>query len=301
MSTFFSPDRLRKYQWGSLRLAVIICVALYCSRNDDCDSSNPTTPAPATSEFVGTYLTSLRWLGHAYIGSIGAMVNVNIFSFNTNLVLLALAGLFISWDIYAVDASMLIYALKTFGGDYFAGKLDTTEWLLVLFFSVIICPALFYIAAGTLAGMIAAKYARILLILFVIQLICECGDNFFESWAFFRYRYSYELFNVLVIFVLPLHTFERHVTLYDMMICLFYRLSNMLIICERSGLISLFVKKLMFRIAGLKLGVRVMLVDNPVTALAVLKQSNHKGFFLERLGQHVDFCVGVLIVRPLML
>jgi hypothetical protein len=204
-AAYFNEDRLRKYLMGSFRLAVIVYVALY--HLSPLTNINITTFGSANAavrsdpeNFVSAYAQSWRWLGHVYIGSIGALVNVQLCPLPVNLCLLAVAGAFIARDvcIYA-DPAMCVYAIKTFGGDYLAGKLDTLEWKLVLFFVVVACPLLIAYVSSS-GNEYVATYGPITVYLLLIQVICECGDNYLESWKFFRYRYSYEVFNVLLFF-----------------------------------------------------------------------------------------------------
>jgi hypothetical protein len=289
-AAYFNEDRLRKYLMGSFRLAVIVYVALY--HLSPLTNINITTFGSANAavrsdpeNFVSAYAQSWRWLGHVYIGSIGALVNVQLCPLPVNLCLLAVAGAFIARDvcIYA-DPAMCVYAIKTFGGDYLAGKLDTLEWKLVLFFVVVACPLLIAYVSSS-GNEYVATYGPITVYLLLIQVICECGDNYLESWKFFRYRYSYEVFNVLLFFSGTLKPYEQHIVLYDMVICLFYRISNTVIIliaCADNGELLRLMKKYLFLFAGWWLGVNVVCVENPITAVSVMKCSVNKGFFLER-------------------
>ena len=264
--SYFSSDRLSKYSLGSVRLLILVFVAIVTFGGD----------------FPAQYASSLRWITHIYIGSIGAMVNVQIFPFGINLLLLAIAGMLIVGDVIYFSPALTIYAMKTFGGDYIAGKLDTTEWLLVLVFSFVAGPSLLYATAGTSFAIVMYNYMKVLGYMFAVQVFCECGDNYWESYSFFRYRYSYEVASIVLLFFCNFVSFEKEVVVYDMVICLFYRISNWIIILFQTGDISLYLKKFLFTIAGYKLHTRLMHIDNPVIATLVMKQSVHKGFFLER-------------------
>jgi hypothetical protein len=122
MTTSFTEDRLFKYGYGVLRLCLVLAVAL--AWNSSTATTTYTLPISLDTLYLHglAYLTSLRWLGHAYIGSIGAVVNVNIVGFETNLVMLLLAAAFIVYDVVTFDTSMVVYLMKTFGGDFIAGR-----------------------------------------------------------------------------------------------------------------------------------------------------------------------------------
>eukprot|EP00957_Ditylum_brightwellii_P134033 10219230-Ditylum_brightwellii.AAC.1 len=66
------------------------------------------------------------------MGSIGAGVNVQVLGFKGNLAMLLAAAAFCVVDA-GKDHSVIVYLMKTFSGDFLAGKLDTAEWKLVLF------------------------------------------------------------------------------------------------------------------------------------------------------------------------
>ena len=72
--------------------------------------------------------------------------------------------------------------MKTFAGDQLAGKLDTAEWKLVLFFTFGCMVPWVYFASGSMdaAASAFALYARILPILFLVQAVCEYGDAHYE-------------------------------------------------------------------------------------------------------------------------
>jgi hypothetical protein len=177
---------------------------------------------------------------------------------------------------------MLIYLVKTFGGDYFAGKLDTKEWKLVLLFVFgFLSPAVYFLNSDSYG--LVSKHARITFVLFVIQLFCEFGDNRLEHWTFFRHRYSYEVANLLVLFALPNpQPHETAVIQLDLFICLFYRISNFVIILARTDKLYTILKYLIFKVHGWLIGVTVMNVTDPRIATAVMKRSSDKGLALER-------------------
>lgn len=100
-----------------------------------------------------------------------------------------------------------VYLLKTAAGDLLAGKLDQKEWWAAIGgFLLLLPPALAALqsAGGPLAPLAAilstlsapaaaGGFARILPLLFLIQLACELGDARLERWTFFRHRYSFEV------------------------------------------------------------------------------------------------------------
>ena len=45
------------------------------------------------------------------------------------------------------------------------------------------------------------EYAHVFPFLFTVQLICELGDDKLENYAFFRYRYSFEIFSAALLFL----------------------------------------------------------------------------------------------------
>lgn len=214
-----SFDRLSKYSDGIPRLFLIFIGSfLYNESSVQCLR----------------YFTSYRWIGHCYIGAIGAIVNVNLLqSFRMNIFALMIAGVFILYDISTNDLSMLIYLLKTFCGDFIAGKLDTVEWKSVLAFAFIITiPYIIY-------KEFCLQYFRIFSVLFTLQFICEYGDNYLEHMIFFRHRYSYDVFAILLLLAnhngfITFAPYEMAIIQYDFLICLCYRISNYLAIVWNS-------------------------------------------------------------------
>ena len=123
MSGYFTTDRARKYGWGVPRLALLTLFAFEVVPRRFLAASAPDAAA-AESLALAPYLASMRWLGHAYMGSIGAGVNVQVLGFLGNLAMLLLAAAACVWDV-SHDYSILVYLVKTFSGDQLAGKLDT--------------------------------------------------------------------------------------------------------------------------------------------------------------------------------
>lgn len=263
----FTVDRFNKYGYGLVRLLLVTFLSFY------------SLSFPHVQHFV-RYLMGIRWLGHAYIGTIGAIVNVDVVSFNVNLILLIGAGIICILDLQ-YDYSILIYLAKTFGGDFLAGKLDSTEWKLVLIFVFgIFCPLSFYLQ-GFDDIEFWFRYLRVFIVLFVIQLFCEYGDNHWEHLAFFRYRYSFEVLNLVLLLCGQLEEFELDVVRYDLFICFFYRLSNFVIILSQTDYLVNFGNMLIFNVYGWYSGTRVVQITDPDLATLVLKNSNDKGKGLE--------------------
>ena len=212
----FSTDRGNKYGWGSLRLVALTALCLHCF-----DSH---------LVLVGT---KYRWLSFVLLGGIGAVVNVNIISPTSNILLLVICGAAILFDLQ-FDATMAIYLSKTLCGDYIAGKLDTLEWKISGIFAVLVATS-----CAILSKTVIKEYGRITLLLFVMQVFCEYGDNHFERFKFFRHRYSFELIHTLILFNLPEITkSELRVVLMDLVACSAYRSSNYTIIVVRKLIAS---------------------------------------------------------------
>ena len=264
----FTYDRFKKYGLGVFRLLVVVLVSFCASNLPLCYNAR-------------NYLSSYRILGHAYIGTIGAAVNVDVVDFKTNLVMLVGAGIVCCFDL-KYDYSILIYLMKTFGGDFFAGKLDTTEWKLVLLFVFgLFGPSAVYIR-GTEDLVFWTKYTRIFAYLFFVQLICEYGDNHWEHLTFFRHRYSFEVANLVLVLFCNLDSFELDVVRYDIVICFFYRLSNFLIILLQTDYLVHAGNMLIFKVYGIYTGTRVIQVKDPELATLVMKNSTNKGLGLEK-------------------
>jgi hypothetical protein len=157
---YFTSDRAVKYGFGVPRLLLVALFAfevvprlfLNTDNTDNTDgltttsswfSSSSSSSAAAAATAAGhasdalrlaPYMLSTRWAGHAYLGSIGAGVNVQVLGFLGNLAMLLVAAAACIWDV-SHDYSILVYLMKTFSGDQLAGKLDTPEWKLVLLFT----------------------------------------------------------------------------------------------------------------------------------------------------------------------
>lgn len=270
MGPYFNPDRLDKYGYGVLRLAAVVLIAFLSA------PSGHGTAADALA-----YWHSWRWIGHAYIGIIGAAVNVSVVSLRTNLAMLAVAGAWCAWDVRAHDLSAVIYLMKTFGGDFFAGKLDTTEWKLVLLFVFgLFGPSVLYLQDSLHS--FSASYLRILIVLFCLQLFCEYGDNHMEHYKFFRHRYSYEVTGLALVLLIPLESHELAVVQYDMVICLFYRISNLIIIVLVNAYMSKLFVAIALKLHSFVIGVPVVMVTDPELVSLVLRECNKKGEALEK-------------------
>lgn len=126
------------------------------------------------------------------------------------------------------------------------------------------------------------KFGKILLSLFVVQLVCEYGDNKLESWSFFRYRYSFEVFNIILLTCFAFEPYELDVIRYDLVICLFYRLSNFVIICFHSEHLNNLANHSIFKLKSWYSGYTIIRVKDPELATLVMKQSTIKGLGLEK-------------------
>lgn len=173
------------------------------------------------------------------------------------------------------------------------GKLDTPEWKLVLLFTFgAFGPGLWFAAGSNAAALAAASpFFRILPVLFVIQAVCEYGDAHMEHLKFFRHRYGFEAFTLAALTCLPggITPSELRVVQYDLVICLFYRVSNLCIIVYKSGAAgsaaaaaAVAARKVCFRVFGALSGQRLVNVTNAEVATAVLRASDVKGDALER-------------------
>lgn len=271
---YFTSDRFWKYGGGIFRLLGLLLIAVFLT---------PSYQQIASSS-LEEYWKSGRFLGHVYVGSIGAVVNVKVFSFPMNMALLLGGAVFCLWDVLRYDYATLIYLTKTFGGDYFASKLDTTEWKLALFFAFgVTLPVAWLLDTSDISSL--QQYARIFIILFIVQLICEYGDNHFEQFVFFRHRYSFEIFNLLLLFGVQLSPHELLVLHVDLLACLFYRISNFIIILVKLDtleMLSNLLKMIAFHIYGCVHGVRMVNVTDAEEAVAVLRSSDIKGLALEK-------------------
>ena len=319
---YFTTDRAKKYGWGVPRLALLTLFAFEVVPHRFLAAA-PLGPHPdaddaaANSLSLAAYLGSGRWVGHAYMGSIGAGVNVQVLGFLGNLAVLLLAALFCVWDATRGDLALVAYLVKTFGGDFIAGKLDTAEWRLVLLWTFgLFGPVALWLtatggetltdAASTGGGFTGDArwaalrstldpYARVVPILFATQTVCELGDAHLEHHPlvgkFFRHRYGFEAFTLATLVALPggIRTEELRVVQFDLVVCLFYRVSNLAIIAMKSGAIraasaaaEAAARKACFRVFGLLRGTRIVNVTDPDVAFAVLRSSAVKGDALER-------------------
>ena len=331
---YFTTDRARKYGWGVPRLALLTLFAFEVVPRYFLDASGSELNAFAAAEAhpgdgtatyplrLGAYLRSLRWVGHAYMGSIGAGVNVQVLGFVGNLAMLLAAAAFCVADARR-DYSIIVYLAKTFSGDFLAGKLDTAEWKLVLFWTFGVLGPGLWVLAGLEPGATGRTsksfdvfgdvafdwataadafrpYARILPILFLIQTVCEFGDAHLEHHRlvgkFFRHRYGFECFT-LAAMTLPklfsraggIKPKELRVVQHDLVICLFYRIGNLCIILVKNGWVKDFsakaervARKALFWIFGIVSNQRLVNVTDVDVAVAVLKKSAVKGDGLER-------------------
>jgi hypothetical protein len=277
MDARFNSDRRNKYGYGAFRMLLLALFAFSVHHLSPPTALNQSSFLPALME----YFNSRRWFLHAYVGSIGAIVNVTILDLKFNLLLLSIAGMLIAWDVMTFDVSFAIILMKTFGGDFFAGKLDTVEWKLVLFFVfAVLFPFVLYIDSD--ATSMLYRMGRIFCVLFTIQFVCEYGDNHFEHWMFFRYRYSFEFFNLVLLLTMPLTRLELFCIQFDLVICLFYRLSNFCVILMAQAYLNRVFRMFLFGLHAAIIGTPVVNVVDAELATIILKESNTKGKALER-------------------
>ena len=271
---YFTRDRLLKYGFGSLRLLLIVILTFTWEA-----SIAPVQPSSLQSS-LSQYLSSYRWILHIDIGAIGAIINTQQFSYNIHMLLLIQAGILLLYDIYLFDYTMVIYLLKTFGGDYLSGKIDTFEWKWVLAYTFgMILPY----SLVTIPQVEILSYIRILVFMFTVQFICEYGDNHWETWTLFRHRYSFEILTITLLIVTPsLQNYEFRCIQYDLVVCLSYRLSNFAICVLNSNFISRYSLKCLFTVTGWYLQLNIQIVDDPEIASFVLKHSSCKGYGIEQ-------------------
>jgi len=281
---FFNQDRASKYGVGTLRLGVLVVLAFVWHAAKTSEMKNSFDVAlPYYASLFG-YFASPRCLFHAYIGCIGAYVNVEQSPLYVNLFFLVVAAVCILYDVTAyADYALVVYLLKTFSGDFIAGKLDTVEWKLVLAFTFALAAAAAYGYLGIENWQHAMQeYTRIGLLLFAIQVFCEYGDAHFEKYVFFRHRYSFEAANLAVLLLIPnLRATELRVLQFDLFICWCYRFGNFLIIVKNSDVVSKFVVKAIFSFFGALTSKRIVHVTDAAVASVIMKQFSQKGKGLE--------------------
>jgi len=229
-------------------------------------------------------------LTHAYIGTIGALINTSTLPFRTNVALLLGGLVVVLWDLWAFDLTLACYLLKTTAGDVLAGKVDSSEWQLGLGAIVAgMVGVMGWVSTSTDATTICAtaavaEYARIFVVLATVQFVCEFGDAHLERWTFFRHRYSFEVLTAIVLITLPLNRHERRVVEHDLVICLWYRVANYVVLIARQvrtpGLAMV-----IFKLYGLAnygvFGRRFVRISDPALATQVLQASVQKGDCIE--------------------
>jgi hypothetical protein len=284
-SGHFNPDRLAKYGYGVPRLLLLtlFAFALEPHQGGVQPALHPSfTAAPATPALRAAFgaLSSPRWLVPAALGALGAGVNVNALhpSVTASLLLLAAAGAV--GHTLRYGPALAVYLAKTFAGDFIAGKLDTAEWLAVLGFTAALSAFVF---ASSYAPV--EPYGRIFALLFVVQTICELGDNYAENWKAFRHRYVFEVLTALLLVATPGGHLEPHelaVIRTDLVACLFYRLANFGLCVVHSPYAWVAARKAAFTAFGVLRGTPMQNVTDPGLAMQVLKASDEKGAALER-------------------
>jgi hypothetical protein len=206
-------DRSQKYGWGSVRLFIIIAATLLSSRAND---------AWAHAQLLA-YLNSMRWICHLFYGGAGALLNSGKFDAEFQIALLIL-GLFFLCSELAIDNVILVYFFKTIFGDILAGKIDSFTFQFgSVAMIVVVAPLSYYLSSadGTINDFI-----RIFFLLFGVQFFCEYGDKNWDRFSFFRYRYSFEVANALILAYMSLSFKEISVIHYDLVACWSYRVFN---------------------------------------------------------------------------
>ena len=120
------------------------------------------------------------------------------------MLLLIVGGIFCIGHIYFIDSTILLCLAKTFIGDTIAGKIDTSEWKSAVFFtfcSILLC---FILEINIFLNILP-----LFIIMSLIQLITELGDNYLESYLFFRHRYSFELMTLFELIIFDLNIFAK--------------------------------------------------------------------------------------------
>jgi hypothetical protein len=104
---YFTSDRAIKYGYGVPRLLLLTLFAFEVAprlflKNADGGASSAfmrSSSSAAALLRLSPYLTSMRWAGHSYLGSIGAGVNVQVWGFLGNLAMLLVAAAACMWDV----------------------------------------------------------------------------------------------------------------------------------------------------------------------------------------------------------
>jgi len=207
INKYFDYDRFIKYGFGLVRMGLML---FFIKINSN-------------------FISLERLLVYIYLGFIGAIVNVKIFNFNINMMLLTIGGVFCINHIYMIDSIILLCLAKTFVGDIIAGKIDTIEWKSAVLFTLISLIIHFTI---NFQHHLFFSYEcfNIFITISLIQLITELGDNYLEHYIFFRHRYSFELMTLVALYMFDLNEFAKLIIFYDLIMCFCYRLSNFLMI-----------------------------------------------------------------------
>lgn len=189
---YFNEDRKEKYLWGSFRLLIFL---IFCY-----------------TSFPISYLFAF-----CYIGFFGSLINTKIIGLLGSIISISFIIVYCTlW--FGSDIKLLIYALKTFLGDFITKKITISEFC-IIFGLISILNGLKFIN-GTLS--IDYSNISIFLKMFIIHIICEYGDNNLERYIFFRHRYSYDLLNMLLYWSIS----EKEILMTDIIISFFYRFFN---------------------------------------------------------------------------
>lgn len=279
-SGYFTSDRLAKYGYGCPRLLALTLAAFATPAASVSHAALLTFPALGSLDAVAAACMSMcgiRWAVPAFVGALGAVVNVCALPTAANFFFLALSARLVVGHAHTYGGAVVIYLAKTFAGDFLAGKLDTKEWLSVLLFTAALTG--FALATQLVA---VATYGRIFVFLFIIQTICELGDAHAEHLKVFRHRYAFEVLTAALLLGGSLSDEELGVVRTDLVACLFYRLANFVLCLLNSTELWVSARKLCFVLFGAMRGTPMQNVTDPHLAMAVLRNSDEKGAALER-------------------
>jgi len=217
-SNSFKSDRIYKYGIGTFRLLFLLLAFNY---------------------FVGVNIHGLfggtTLFSYVLFGIGVALLNLHFLSTTYQLVVLVLLILtFLVHLIMSVPSKRLVlvmYLLKTIGGDGLAGKLDQRVWFrslgIVLGLWLLLSYNPFFPVLPGLVTLLEMlrPYLTVFSLHLICHWICEVGDNLFENVAFCRYRYTYELTSIFLIFV-DKSQINAELVLVDMIASLSYRFTN---------------------------------------------------------------------------
>lgn len=125
-----------------------------------------------------------RWATYVYLGSVGAIVNVEVISHSLFLKILAtlLAVFAVIYDMQH-DVIVLVYISKTLFGDFLANKIDT-GFLKCVMGCLFFLGGVLFTANGTIevvgwrfSILTSSSHMYILAMHTLFQFVCEFGDG----------------------------------------------------------------------------------------------------------------------------